>query len=391
MLRHIRFLIAATALCAASASAQVTLNEVFVSHVGTDDREFIEVRGTPGTSLNGYMLLILEGDVTSSQGALDVALDLSAGVIPASGRYTAGASTVVPAVDQIVNGTGSNPNENLFENGTNTFYFIQTTNPAGVIANIGQDQRVGGMGLVTSIVSDPAITVLEIFALSDGNAGDVTFDGATVYMDGSFLPAGLVKCGDAPLVWNAQVLDFDFIPSPGYIDVSPGAANPNCGIAPPGIAYCFGDGTGLACPCANNSPGGNGEGCLHSLGTGGKLVATGSASLSADTVVLTGTTMPNSSALYFQGTNQAGSPAGNGTSFGDGKRCAGGTVIRLGTKTNVAGTSSYPVGGDLPVSVRGSVTTPGTRTYQCWFRNAATFCTASTFNLTNGWEIVWGA
>jgi hypothetical protein len=36
------------------------------------------------------------------------------------------------------------------------------------------------------------------------------------------------------------------------------------------------------------------------------------------------------------------------------------------------------------------VTAAGTRTYQVWYRNAAAFCTASTFNLTNGWRTTWG-
>jgi hypothetical protein len=97
--------------------------------------------------------------------------------------------------------------------------------------------------------------------------------------------------------------------------------------------------------------------------------------------------MPNSSALYFQGTTQQN--GGLGSLFGDGLRCAGGSVIRLGTKTNVGGQSQYPVGGDLSVSVRGNVVAPGTRTYQCWYRNAAAFCTASTFNLSNGMSIAW--
>jgi hypothetical protein len=35
------------------------------------------------------------------------------------------------------------------------------------------------------------------------------------------------------------------------------------------------------------------------------------------------------------------------------------------------------------------VTAAGTRTYQCWYRNAAAFCTPSTFNLTNGVLITW--
>jgi hypothetical protein len=123
------------------------------------------------------------------------------------------------------------------------------------------------------------------------------------------------------------------------------------------------------------------------LGTGGKLVASGVSSLSGDTVVLSGTDMPSSSALYFQGTTRVA--AGAGAAFGDGLRCAGGTIVRLLTLTNVGGASQYPSGGAPSVSVRGNVLAPGTRTYQVWYRNAAAFCTAATFNLTNGWEIAW--
>jgi hypothetical protein len=157
------------------------------------------------------------------------------------------------------------------------------------------------------------------------------------------------------------------------------------GIA--GLLFCFGDGSGTACPCGNNSAAGSQDGCLSSLGTGGRLRASGNASLAADTIVLTGAQMPNSSALYFQGTNQQN--GGLGAAFGDGLRCAGGTVIRLGTKANVAGASQYPAAGDPPTSVRGLVTAPGTRTYQIWYRNAAAFCTAATFNLSNGCQITW--
>ncbi len=154
-----------------------------------------------------------------------------------------------------------------------------------------------------------------------------------------------------------------------------------------GTLFCFGDGSGTPCPCANNSLPADQEGCLSSLGTGGRLRGMGVASITADTLVLSGTRMPSSSALYFQGLTQQN--GGLGAVFGDGLRCAGGTVTRLGTKTNVAGASQYPAGADLPVSVRGGVTAPGTRTYQIWYRNAAAFCTAATFNLSNGIEINW--
>jgi hypothetical protein len=154
-----------------------------------------------------------------------------------------------------------------------------------------------------------------------------------------------------------------------------------------GTPFCPGDGTGAACPCGNNSPAGNNEGCLNSLSTGGKLRATGAASIANDTLVLHGTQMANSSCLYFQGTIQQS--GGAGTVFGDGKRCAGGSVVRLKTKTNVAGASNYPEAGDPSVSVKGMVTSAGVRTYQAWYRNAAAFCTVSTFNLTNGLEVTW--
>jgi hypothetical protein len=156
----------------------------------------------------------------------------------------------------------------------------------------------------------------------------------------------------------------------------------------PGTTFCPGDGSGTACPCANNSAVGNGEGCLSSLGIGGKLGAMGTTSVASDSIVLTGSNMPNSTCLYFQGTTQLAT--GLGAVFGDGLRCAGGTITRLGTKTNVGGTSQYPVGADAHVSVKGAVPAGGgTRTYQCWYRNAAAFCTASTFNLSNGLSIAW--
>ncbi len=154
-----------------------------------------------------------------------------------------------------------------------------------------------------------------------------------------------------------------------------------------GFAYCAGDGTGTACPCGNASAVGADEGCLNSLGLGGKLVAAGEASIGFDQLSLSGSRMPSSSALYFQGTTTAN--GGSGTVFGDGLRCAAGAVIRLATKSNVAGQSAYPSAGDPPISVRGLVTSPGARTYQVWYRNSAAFCSTSTFNLTNGWRTVW--
>ncbi len=156
------------------------------------------------------------------------------------------------------------------------------------------------------------------------------------------------------------------------------------GGIPPATAYCFGDGTGAACPCGNNGAAGNG--CASSVNVNGaNLASSGVASISNDTFTLLGSGMPNSSVLYFQGTTQVSSV------FGDGLRCAGGAVIRLLTKSNVAGASQYPGVGETLISIRGNNVPGNVRTYQAWYRNAAAFCTVSTFNLTNGIQATWGA
>jgi hypothetical protein len=159
-------------------------------------------------------------------------------------------------------------------------------------------------------------------------------------------------------------------------------------VRPQSIAYCFGDGSGAACPCANEATPGSGTGCLDSFGLGGRLVSSGIASLSADTLALQATEMPATSpALYFQGSVRVN--GGAGAVLGDGLRCAGGSTIRLGTKPNSSGASQYPTGADPAIHVQGNVATSGVRFYQVIYRNNAAFCTSSTFNLTNGVEISW--
>ena len=157
-----------------------------------------------------------------------------------------------------------------------------------------------------------------------------------------------------------------------------------CGAGTP---YCFGDGTGATCPCSNSVAAGVRTGCRNSLGVGASLRATGVAQVTADSVTLVGTGMPNSAALYFQGS--AVDALGDGVVFGDGLRCVAGSVVRLGTKFNTAGGSQWPAAGDPSVSVRGVVPAGATRNYQVWYRNSGVFCTASTFNLSNGLSVTW--
>lgn len=153
-----------------------------------------------------------------------------------------------------------------------------------------------------------------------------------------------------------------------------------------GTPFCFGDGSGTPCPCGNNGvPGG---GCANSIHPGGAILfAGGVPSIALDSLVLQGCDMPNGAALYFQGTTRVA--GGSGVVFGDGLRCAGGTMARLGATTNADGMSQYPTGAQPAVSVRGGCSSGDVRTYQIVYRNPAAYCTSATFNTSNGLEIAW--
>jgi len=159
-----------------------------------------------------------------------------------------------------------------------------------------------------------------------------------------------------------------------------------------GTVYCIGDGVAphTACPCGNSSATLDNAGCSNSLAVGGTLRASGVATVGADSVALIGAQIPNGPGLYFQGTMQLAS--GNGVSFGDGLRCAGGTIIRLGIVQGVGNTSQYPSGvgvNSIPVSIKGLCNAGDTRHYQLWYRDSAAFCTPAVFNLTNALTLVW--
>jgi hypothetical protein len=158
------------------------------------------------------------------------------------------------------------------------------------------------------------------------------------------------------------------------------------GMAEDTQPFCFGDGSASACPCGNG--GAPGRGCANATNPAGARLATeGWPSLTQDELVLLGDGMPNGSAFYFQGTAELA--GGAGAPFGDGLRCAGGALAALRTVPNRGGASHYPRSQDPPISMRGQVNVPGTRTYQIWYRNSASYCTSDRFNFSNGVSVTW--
>jgi hypothetical protein len=161
------------------------------------------------------------------------------------------------------------------------------------------------------------------------------------------------------------------------------------GCAGPGTLYCFGDTP--ACPCGNL--GAPEHGCNNSAATGGALLAS-AGHTSPDTVVLASIhELPSALSIFLQG-NATISPV----PFGDGLRCAGGSLKRLYVKNASGGVVVAPSPGDPSITTRsaelGDTITPGSvRYYQTYYRDPSmTFCpapTGNTWNVSNGVRIQW--
>jgi hypothetical protein len=223
----------------------------------------------------------------------------------------------------------------------------------------------------------------------DWDDPDTTIDSGLFRNTELLIQEGVTMIGGVPVDTISSSADGMACSDNGYyivieLTLSTGAEGAYMIEVAPGTAYCFGDGSGAACPCANL--GGPGEGCANGTGAGGILSATGSASVSLGNLSLDVAQCPSGQpGLLFQGLNATG--GGLGSIFGDGLRCAGGSVVRLETVFLDGGGSGS---SSVNISAKGGVSSGDTRYYQFWYRDPAGSPCGALFNLTNGLELNWG-
>jgi len=151
----------------------------------------------------------------------------------------------------------------------------------------------------------------------------------------------------------------------------------------PSTSFCdAADGSLASCPCSN--PGLPHSGCDIQQSTGGvslSIAAQETSPANRATFAATGfpaTSTPTAIVIRAPGLDGAGPVA-----FGDGLRCVGAPVVRLGAAFAQGGFSTHTFG-------HGTGPGAGTFYYQLWFRNTpAMFCTADAFNLSNGRSLDW--
>ncbi|HIG10079.1 MAG: hypothetical protein ABGY71_08835 [bacterium] len=153
-------------------------------------------------------------------------------------------------------------------------------------------------------------------------------------------------------------------------------------VSEAGVGFCSCD--GAQAPCSN--PGGPGRGCANGAhAQGALLTSVGTADVLADTLVLHASGLvPLQPGLFFQGTNELG--GGAGVAFGDGLRCAGGSLVRLEVRQiDATGQTATTLG----LAAAGGLVAGDLRHYQFWFRDPFTSPCGTRFNLTGGYRVQW--
>jgi predicted extracellular nuclease len=173
-LRTISLVVVSGVFCTATTFAAtgdpVLLNEILASHTGTDDTEFVELYGTPGTSLDGLSLIIVESDAFAA-GTIDRRIDFKPfQKIGPNGFFLIGNCLGLDS------NYGVTPDKAIFtnyiENSSLTAALVETATLSG--------DNVSGLE-----------SVLDTVALWDGDDGDLFFfDAPVLGPDGDFFPAG---------------------------------------------------------------------------------------------------------------------------------------------------------------------------------------------------------
>lgn len=157
-----------------------------------------------------------------------------------------------------------------------------------------------------------------------------------------------------------------------------------------GTRVCVGDGSGAACPCGNESTPGFDFGCENAYGYGAGLSGSGSASVAADDLVLSVehmTHLPGWPPLGTVAQLVMGDVLLGGVIYGDGLRCAGGNLVRMGApQVALSGGISWWGPG---LRAQGGWAPGDQRFFQVWYRDVAIGGCGSHFNTSNALEVTF--
>ncbi len=383
---------AATLLFAASIAQgqDVRLNEIYASMSGTDFDEYIELIGTPGTSLDNFLVCTVEGQLPVA-GDLDRVWDLTGTTIPASGYFVmSNTGSAIPNQNfDLANGPHLGGASDNIENGAQTVYLVQaaTALATSQLVNNIYATNIDPDGDLNTVLADlPVYTIIDAIGMYDGDSvadGDLVFDCAPIIgPDGTFFPSGAFCPGDAPADWCTDSFT-DFFTSIGPVN-TPGAMNH--------VTGCIAEPSSAGCGSGNMVIGTNycGPAVPNTSGLPAEITATGSTIAAFMDLTLTATDLPPGQFAYFVGSeNQGFIQMPNGS---QGNLCVIGNIARFNTQVGQSSPSGeFAIVVDtqnIPVTPSVAIMSGDTWNFQCWTRD---FIAGSgpTSNFSNGVSITF--
>jgi hypothetical protein len=343
----------------------VLINEIRIDQPGGDNDEYFELVGAPGTLLDGLTYIVI-GDSTAGGsgnlvgGGFDAIIDLTGQVIPASGYFVVGESTMtIGTPDYIPASPGVN-----FENSDNVTHMLVT----GFTGTSTDDIDLDDDGVIDNVLW---ATIEDSVALVEAPGNTEHAYGLTVVgPDGSFVPGHVSRIGAGWVINDFGV---------NYEDT-------------PGRANAYATGTPFCDPASVNS-------------TMGSAVLTGffGSGVGSD-LHLEVVGGPASEIGYFLVGLAAVDP---GLMVSNGSLCLGGAFYRYnvfggpsnsvgafdaaGVLQNLPGTSTVGTGYDVPNTIPDVVPIPimagDVYHFQAWFRD--TPAGAGSSNFTNGLTVMF--
>ncbi|NIR37489.1 MAG: hypothetical protein GWN79_11550, partial [Actinobacteria bacterium] len=183
--------------CTASGPPPV-LNEIRIDQPGSDTDEYIELRGTPGSSMTGLSIVII-GDGVGGSGIIEEVIDLTGQVIPPGEHFLIAEGDVFGVEPDLT--TGLN-----MENSDNVTYLLVS----GFSGAAGDDLDPDDDCTLDVMPWDEVLDALGLVETTD--SGDCNYGASLGFEDigpdGTFVPAHVYRC-DPEGEWRIGSFDPD--------------------------------------------------------------------------------------------------------------------------------------------------------------------------------------
>lgn len=162
------------------------INEIRIDHSGTDDNEYIELIGDPGSLLDGYWYIVI-GDGAGGSGVLETVVDLTGMTIADDGLLSIGKAEMnIGIPDVIVDGF-------YLENTDNVTHLLV----GGLTALLGDDLDVGDDGVLDDVYWAELVDEVGFLEIGyDGEVVELLYTDVILGPVGIYPPAHVFRCPD---------------------------------------------------------------------------------------------------------------------------------------------------------------------------------------------------